>query len=70
MIERSPPSQKMARQSFNLFLSQVQVEKKTPEQLKLRVLQAIFDIIMVHEQDFLDKGSDKVSVCGTPLHGA
>jgi hypothetical protein len=50
----------MARQSFGLFMSQVQVDKKTPESLKHRVLQAIFDIAMIHEQDFLDKGSDKV----------
>jgi condensin complex subunit 3 len=58
----------MARQSFGLFMSQVQPGKKTPESLKLRVLQAIFDIIMIHEQDFLDKGSDKVwSVLRRPL---
>ena len=40
----------MALSSFQLFLSQVSA---APEVLKVRVLQIIFDILMVHEQAFL-----------------
>lgn len=48
----------MALNSFQLFLSQVQA---APEVLKLRVLQIIFDILMVHDAEFLGKGN--VNVC-------
>lgn len=49
-----PLSQRMALSSFQLFLSQVQ---SAPEVLKVRVLQIIFDILMVHEGAFLGPGS-------------
>ena len=42
--------QRMASSSFQLFLGQVVT---APEVLKLRVLQIIFDILMVHESAFL-----------------
>lgn len=48
----------MALNSFQLFLSQVQT---APEVLKLRVLQIVFDILMVNEGDFLGPGSTNVS---------
>jgi condensin complex subunit 3 len=44
----------MALNSFQLFLSQVQ---SSPEVLKTRVLQIVFDMLMVHEGDFLGKGA-------------
>ena len=40
----------MALSSFQLFLKQIQ---QSPEELKIRVLQVVFDIMMVHEGDFL-----------------
>ena len=40
----------MALSSFQLFLGQV---ASAPEALKLRVIQIIFDILMVHESAFL-----------------
>lgn len=40
----------MAISSFGLFLSQVQA---APEVLKIRVLQVLFDILMVHGKEFL-----------------
>ncbi|TBU47907.1 nuclear condensing complex subunit [Dichomitus squalens] len=45
----------MAASSFQLFLNQVAA---APEVLKLRVLQIIFDILMVHESVFLAPGSE------------
>jgi condensin complex subunit 3 len=42
----------MALNSFQLFLGQIQT---APEVLKIRVLQIVFDILMVHENDFLNK---------------
>jgi hypothetical protein len=42
----------MALNSFQLFLGQIQT---APEVLKIRVLQIVFDILMVHEADFLIK---------------
>ncbi|KAI0360255.1 ARM repeat-containing protein [Trametes cingulata] len=47
-------ARRMALSSFQLFLSQVQT---APEVLKTRVLQIIFDILMVHEGAFLGPGS-------------
>ncbi|KZT37030.1 hypothetical protein SISSUDRAFT_988304 [Sistotremastrum suecicum HHB10207 ss-3] len=43
-------AKKMAISSFGLFLSQVQT---APEVLKIRVLQVLFDILMVHGKEFL-----------------
>lgn len=48
----------MALNSFQLFLSQIQA---APEVLKLRVLQIVFDILMVHDAEFLGRGN--VGVC-------
>ncbi|KAH7887136.1 nuclear condensing complex subunit [Phlebopus sp. FC_14] len=45
-------ARRMALNSFQLFLSQIQA---APEVLKIRVLQIVFDIMMVHEGDFLGK---------------
>ncbi|KAI0073109.1 ARM repeat-containing protein [Panus rudis PR-1116 ss-1] len=47
-------ARRMALNSFQLFLSQVQ---SAPEILKLRVLQIIFDILMIHEGHFLGPGN-------------
>ncbi|KAI8971320.1 nuclear condensing complex subunit [Trametes punicea] len=47
-------ARRMALSSFQLFLSQVQA---APEVLKIRVLQIIFDILMVHDDAFLGPGS-------------
>lgn len=43
----------MALNSFQLFLGQIQT---APEILKIRVLQIVFDILIVHEGEFLGKG--------------
>ncbi|CCM04766.1 uncharacterized protein FIBRA_06956 [Fibroporia radiculosa] len=54
-------ARRMALGSFQLFLSQVQT---APEVLKISVLQVVFDILMVHEGDFLGPGStngDRIS---------
>ncbi|KAG2136706.1 nuclear condensing complex subunit [Suillus clintonianus] len=45
-------ARRMALNSFQLFLGQIQT---APEVLKIRVLQIVFDILMVHEHDFLSK---------------
>ncbi|KIJ59925.1 hypothetical protein HYDPIDRAFT_99639 [Hydnomerulius pinastri MD-312] len=47
-------ARRMALNSFQLFLGQIQT---APEVLKIRVLHIVFDILMVHEGDFLGKGS-------------
>jgi condensin complex subunit 3 len=49
----------MALNSFQLFLGQIQT---APEVLKLRVLQIVFDILMVHENDFMNKESGAVGI--------
>jgi condensin complex subunit 3 len=49
----------MALNSFQLFMSQVQT---APELLKLRVLQILFDVLMVHDRDFLGANSANVSI--------
>lgn len=49
----------MALNSFQLFLGQIQ---SAPEVLKMRVLQIVFDILMVHEGEFLGKDSAGVSI--------
>jgi condensin complex subunit 3 len=51
--------QRMALNSFQLFLGQIQ---SAPEVLKIRVLQIVFDILMVHEGEFLGKGGESVSL--------
>lgn len=48
----------MALKSFQLFLSQLQM---APEALKITVLHVVFDILMVHDSDFLGPGSINVS---------
>lgn len=45
----------MAMSSFQLFLNQVQ---SAPEDLKVKVLQVIFDILMVYEVELLRKSKD------------
>lgn len=50
-------AQRMALNSFQLFLGQVQA---APEVLKTSVLHIVFDILMVHEGDFLGPGSVNV----------
>ncbi|KAF8547377.1 hypothetical protein OG21DRAFT_1479489 [Imleria badia] len=46
-------ARRMALNSFQLFLSQVQ---SSPEVLKTHVLHIMFDMLMVHEGDFLGRG--------------
>ena len=55
-------ARRMALNSFQLFVSQVQ--GGAPEILKLRILQVIFDILMVHDKDYLSAQSTAVS----PVH--
>jgi condensin complex subunit 3 len=57
-------ARRMALNSFQLFLSQVQT---APEVLKLRVLQVVFDVLMVHEGDFLANASVGVRRVLIPL---
>ncbi|KAG6332139.1 hypothetical protein ID866_6950 [Astraeus odoratus] len=47
-------ARRMALNSFQLFLSQIQA---APEVLKIRVLQIVFDILMVHDAEFLGRGT-------------
>src|SRR6266403_1224181 len=50
----------MAARSLQLFLNQI---AGAPTQFKLRLLQVVFDVLMVHESDFLSTGSgDNVSL--------
>ena len=58
----------MAVNSFQLFLSQVQ---SSPELLKTRVLQIVFDMLMVHEGDFMGRGGPGVRLAllvPLPIH--
>ena len=48
----------MALGSFQLFMNHIQ---PSPEVLKLRVLQIVFDILMMHEGEFLGKEGGNVS---------
>jgi Nuclear condensing complex subunits, C-term domain len=50
----------MALSSFQLFVSQVQ---SAPEELKVRVLQVIFDLLFVYNQEFLGRSEDMVRLC-------
>ncbi|KAJ3556048.1 hypothetical protein NM688_g2240 [Phlebia brevispora] len=43
-------ARRMALNSFQLFMGQIQA---APEILRMRVLQIIFDLLMVHDKDFL-----------------
>ncbi|KAF8069093.1 nuclear condensing complex subunit [Lyophyllum atratum] len=45
----------MALSSFQLFLGQVQ---SAPEELKLRVLQVIFDLLIMYDQEFFVRSDD------------
>ncbi|GLB42179.1 putative nuclear condensing complex subunits, C-term domain [Lyophyllum shimeji] len=45
----------MALSSFQLFLGQVQ---SAPEELKLRVLQVIFDLLIMYDQEFFARSED------------
>lgn len=51
-------ARRMAMNSIQLFLSQIQ---SAPEVLKLRVLQVVFDVLMVHDRDFLGPNNPNVS---------
>ncbi|KAF8494799.1 nuclear condensing complex subunit [Gautieria morchelliformis] len=48
-------AKRMALNSFQLFINQVQA---APEILKIRVLKIVFDILMVHENEFLGRPGD------------
>ena len=54
----------MALNSFQLFISQIQ---SAPEVLRIRVLQIVFDILMVHEGDFLGREGPQVHSFSLPL---
>lgn len=54
----------MALNSFQLFINQVQA---APELLKIRVLKIVFDILMVHEGEFLGRPGDAVSLACTEI---
>ncbi|KAF8830541.1 hypothetical protein HHX47_DHR2000911 [Lentinula edodes] len=47
----------MATNSFQLFLNQVQT---APEDLKLKVLQIVFDLLVVYDRDFLGRSEEIV----------
>jgi hypothetical protein len=51
--------QNMALSSFQLFISQVQ---SSPAELKLKVLQVIFDLLVMYEQEFFGRSADVVRV--------
>ena len=48
----------MALNSFPLFLNQL---SSSPEALRIRVLHIVFDVMMVHEGDFLGNANVGVS---------
>lgn len=50
--------QRMAMRSMELFISQMD---SAPEALKISIIQVVFDMLMVHENDFLQEGSENVS---------
>lgn len=47
----------MALSSFQLFFSQVQT---APEDLMIKVLQVIFDLLITYEQEFLGRSEEVV----------
>ena len=52
----------MALSSFQLFVSQVQ---SAPEELKVQVLQVIFDLLFLYNQEFLGGSEDVVRPCSS-----
>lgn len=48
----------MATNSFQLFLNQVQT---APEELKLKVLQIVFDLLIMYDREFLGRSEEIVS---------
>lgn len=54
----------MAINSLQLFLGQIQTN---PGVLKMRVLQIVFDILMVHKSEFLGANSANVCLIGLSL---
>lgn len=55
----------MALNSFQLFLGQIQA---APEVLKIQVLHIVFDILMVHDRDFLGRDDSGVrNKCSCPM---
>lgn len=52
-------ARRMALNSFQLFLGQIQT---APEILKMRVLQVVFDVLMVHDRDFLGPNNTNVRI--------
>ena len=55
----------MALNSFQLFLGQVQ---SSPDELKLKVLQVIFDILLTYDYEFFSRSQDIVSFCRISSH--
>lgn len=54
--------------SFQLFLSQVQ---SAPDELKVKVLQVVFDILMVYDDELLLRSEDIVgALCFEPVEYA
>ena len=51
----------MALSSFQLFLNQVQ---SAPEELKVRVLQVIFDLLIMYDQEFFGRSEEIVRHIG------
>ncbi len=49
----------MALSSFQLFLSQIQ---NAPEELRLKVLQVVFDLLVMYEYEFLSRSEEVVSI--------
>jgi len=47
----------MALSSFQLFLSQVQ---SAPDDLKLKVLQVVLDLLIMYDQEFFGRSEDIV----------
>lgn len=47
----------MAIRSLSLFLGQL---GQSPEGLQIRILQIVFDMLMVHEADFLGEANENV----------
>jgi condensin complex subunit 3 len=47
----------MALSSFQRFLNQVQ---SVPEDMKMRVLQVVFDLLIMYPQDFFGRSEDIV----------
>lgn len=51
----------MAMSSFQLFIKQVE-DQDTPEDLKSKTLNIIFDILMVYDEELLNHSKDIVSI--------